>query len=389
MISATSSNVNPQQVESPAPLALLLNIPRDIAPNILSRLPAPSLLNLARTCKQLPIVNKQDLLKDWASRELIDISLLDGEPLWTRALDLVASCGHVIGIGEWTRFLDVVESRHEGHAMLLQMAVFSLKVGSGKDSLGSAAQSTAPAFGEESYKALNTLARDAGKDDWEARAAGAVIAGTWRHSALWKRDADWTGLAKLFNKLPLAIQIKTIPLMLVLEGTGFDTGLPAKLVDSCYEFNYLHVSRLYEALSHSPESINLSTFSPKYLHGQSKMFGPDSCSSVPNRTCDLLREIIGISLNHEMKLGPWREEPSEMALFVLLAVQFDKRSEGVNAGLGKQLLDGRFFTRHEYRDLTEFRHRGGRDKIICTKQWMALNREKQAKEEPESVCTIS
>ena len=388
MISATSFSGHPQHVESPAPLTLLLDIPREILPNIMSRLPGPSLLDLAQTCKQLPMDNKQDLLKDWASRELIDISLLDGEPLWTRTLDLVASCGHVIDTGEWTTFLDVVESRQEGHAMLLQMAAFSLKVGSGKDGLGSAAQSIAPDFSAESYKALDVLVSGAGKDTWKARAAGAVIAGHWHHSAVLNGKADWHFLRSLFNKLPLTVQLKIVPLM--LDENVMNSGkADARFLDNCYKLNSLHVSRLYTAHFQSPTGVNLAAASPKYLLGQSQMFGRASCTSYCNRTCDLLREILGSSLNHGMRIGPWREQPPETALFVLLAVQFDKKSEGVNAGLGKQLLDGRFITRHEYRDLTNFRRHGDRDQIICTKQWMALNREKQAKDEPEAFCTIS
>lgn len=388
MISATSSSGKPQHVESPAPLSLLLDIPRDIMPNILSRLPGPALLDLAQTCRQHPMDNKQDLLKDWASRELIDISLLDGEPLWTRTLDLLASCGHAIDFGEWTAFLDVVESRHRGYALLLQLAAFSFKVKSGKDGLGSAAQSIAPDFSAESYQALKTLVSGAGKDAWKARAAGAVIAGQWHHSALWNRAADWHFLRTLFNKLPLAVQFKIVPLM--LDQDVMNSGkADAVFLDNCYTLNNLHVARLYTAHFQSPTGVNLATVSPKYLLGQCQMFGRASCTSYANRTCDLLREILGSSLNHGMRIGPWREQPAETALFVLLAVQFDKKTEGVNAGLGKQLLDRRFITRHEYRDLTNFCRHGNRDRIICTKQWMAFNREKQAMDEPEASCTIS
>ena len=52
---------------------------------------------------------------------------------------------------------------------------------------------------------------------------------------------------------------------------------------------------------------------------------------VPGAVFPEIRLLAGIAGGR--KVGPWREQPPETVLFVLLAVQFDKKGEDVHAGL--------------------------------------------------------
>lgn len=384
MIRTSSSIGQPRQAEAPAPISLLLDIPREIVPNISSRLPGPDLLKLAQVCKQISMDAKEEMLTNWASRELCEISSLGGEQLWTRLLDLMANCGHMIATDEWNTFLARVESQHKGHAMLLRMAVFSPKVAEGDGSMEGAAQPPSPDFSGEEYKALNTVLEGARKEPWRARAGGAVFAGHWRNAVLFNRRVQWKSFANLLLRLPLFTQVKIIP---HLNGHNSRNGC---LLEGHARLSAKHTYELLKNFSDPMSRVDLATVSAPYLRSLSEMF-VNNLNSRDHLEARLnLRKFAYCSLVHGMAIGPWREQAPEMALFIFLALLWNPDEHPIDQELGKRLIDSGFTTRQEYLDLTKYLQKA-KDGTSLNKvqNWLDLNRNKQAKEQAEPSCAIS
>ena len=231
MIPAPSCSSQQRHAEAAAPLSLLFDIPRDVIPNIFERLPGPALLRLAQVCKKIPMDNKQAMLKEWASRELFEISKLAGEELWTRFFALIGNCAGVIDSGDWETFLAMVEARHSGHAVLLGLALLAPGKTRHGDNLEKLTARPKSEFGIPASGALMALIEGAGKEAWMGRAAGAVIAGRWKQevdqgkksqgNAAEHRFFDGIAiLALLCAELPLVHQADLLPLLECRDNDG-------------------------------------------------------------------------------------------------------------------------------------------------------------------------
>jgi hypothetical protein len=211
MISVTSNSSHPRRAQAGAAHpSLLMDLPRDVVPSICVRLAGPDLLQLARVCRQAPI-DKQAMLKEWTSRELHELGGLDQEELWTRFLDLAANVADLIDSADWETFLHRVESKQEGYAVLMQLAVLAPAAGKVNEGPLSEVHLLAPVLGPAECTVLENLLIDADEKPWMARAAVAVITGLCRHVAVEGKDSDLDQLAALFAGLPLAYQVKILP----------------------------------------------------------------------------------------------------------------------------------------------------------------------------------
>ena len=377
MTSPVSSASHSLHVQA-APLSLLLDIPRDVVPNIYTRLPGSDLLRLAQACNQL-----RTTLKDQVRQELRDIGSLNGEPLWTRLLDLVAQYGHLIDSEAWANFQSAAASQDDGHPMLLLMATQSFERVEKNECLATLPQPAALDFSPKEYADLHTLVREAGKEPWKGRAGAAAIAGQWRHAVRFGKDVDWLTLTSLIRLLPLSNQIRIMP---CLEGHDSHN---LRLLDAHARLTRNHSYQLlFSAGAQSPLPA-LATASLAYLLCLGKMFGSHANTSDHCQGRRQLRQVVSGSLAVGMPLGAWRQEPPELALLVLLALHWDPENQALATGLGKQLLDCGFINRPEYTHLVKFLAKASGDKMDRARQWLALNRDKQAAIESESICAIS
>ena len=378
MTSPVSSASHSVRAQFAAPLSLLLDIPRDVIPNIFTRLPDPDLLPLARVSKQLRI-----MLKERVDGELQEIGSLGGEQLWTRALDLAVRYGHLIDNHAWANFLAAVESQNEGHAMLLHRAARSFEQVENIECLATLPQPAASDFSPKEYANLHTLVRGADKEPWKERASAAAIAGQWRHAVRSGKNVDLMTLVSLVRQLPLLTQIRIMPR---LEGHDCRD---LRLMDSHVRLSKNHSEQLIASAAMQPPLPVLANANPAYLNCLSKMFVSHVNSSDHCRAREQLRYFVSRSISNDMPLGAWREETPELALFVLLALYWDPENQAVKTGLGKQLLDCGFITKPEYGHFVKFIAKASGDKMNRVQQWLCSNRDKPAAAESESICTIS
>lgn len=378
MTSPVSSASHSVREQSAAPLSLLLDIPRDVVPNIFTRLPDPDLLPLAQVSKQLRI-----MLEERVDGELQEIGSLNGEQLWTRALDLAVRYGHLIDAPAWANFLTAVESQNTGHAMLLHMAARSFEQVERNECLATLQQPAASDFSPKEYATLHTLVRGADKEPWKERASAAAIAGQWRHAVRSGKNVDWMTLVSLVRQLPLLTQIRIMPRL-----EGHDCRDLRLLTPHVHLSNNHSVALTYAVEAEPPLPV-LANASRVYLNCLSKMFVSHVNTSNQCMARDNLRFVVSGSLSNGMPLGQWRKEVPELAVFVLLALYWDREKESVEAGLGKQLLDCGFITKPEYGHFVKFMAKASGDKMNRVQQWMSLNRDKQVAVEPDSICTIS
>jgi hypothetical protein len=236
-----------------------MDLPKDVLPSICVRLPGPDLLQLARVCKQLQI-NKQAMLKEWTSRVLHELGGLGDEALWTRFLDLAENVAGLIDSADWEAFLHKVQSRQEGCAVLMQLAVLTPAAGKINEGPLSKVHLPAPVLGAAECDALENLLIDADENPWMARAAVAVITGLCHHVAVEGMDTDPGQLASLFADLPLACQVKILPYLGSTRGACTD--MPATMIAA---LNAAHTECLRLHLMGSGPDIDHAAFSDDYV----------------------------------------------------------------------------------------------------------------------------
>lgn len=395
MIAATSKNGQPWHAEAPASLSLLLDIPRDVVPNISERLPGPDLLRLAQVCKQIPMDNKQALLKTWASQELREIGTLGGEELWTRVFALTRNCAHIIDSGDWEIFLATVESRYPGHALLLGLALLSPGQSRNSDTLEKLVPLPVPEFGTLAAGALLALVEGAEKEPWMGKVAGAVIAGRWLqevdqnkrtpgHAPARRFFDGMAAMALLCSQLPLANQIGVLPL---LECPKNDDGHSTRIFAELSKRHMLKLA-LHVFKKNSPDLI-IANASPSYFACLASMYKSEFSQEEMVFARGVMKQLFTHSLEKGMTIGPWRKQMPELALCLFLAVQWNSKGRIRDEHLQKQLVDRKFMTKREYTELTRYLAEGTDCTFNKVQQWLSLNHDKQANVQPDLSCTIS
>jgi hypothetical protein len=376
MIPASSARGPTRHTEAPAPVSLLLDIPRDVVPNIFTRLPGPALLQLAQVCKQIPMDDKRDMLKQWVGRELADIGALDGQQLWTRFLDLAINCADLVDSAGWQAFTAEAEKRRPGQAMLLGLAMLSHGKGMDRDL---AAPGSQP-FGAAEKQALLALLTDADKERWMGKAAAAVIAGRWLQVVDQRAqtpgsapgDTALRETAVLFSTLPLAGQIDVMPF---LECGDNDGGQASGVFAGICR---IHMYKLAAQVFNPVSGFSLDNASRSYLAKLSSMHRPEHAHEEMKVAKDLLRQILRESLGKGMAIGPWREQAPELALCLFLALAWNPKGWAMDQDLGKQLVDRKFITKRECQAFSEHVAKGKGSYFDTVQRWLALNRGRKA-----------
>jgi hypothetical protein len=333
-------------------------------------------------------------LKAWASRELVEISTLAGEELWTRFFALIRNCAGVIDSGDWKTFLDTVEARHAGNAILLGLALLA----PGKTRQGDKLEKLTPvprsAFGMPASGALMTLIEGAGKEAWMGKAAGAVIAGRWHqevdHGKKWPGNAaelrffdGMAVLALLCSELPLANQVDVLP---SLECRDNDDGHSLGIYAELSKRHMLKVGQ--HVFRNSPDFI-FANASPSYFACLAGMYKPAFSHDKMAYARRAMKEIFTHSLENGMKIGPWREQMPELALCLFLTLQCNSKGSDRDDDLEHRLVYRKFMTKHEYADLSAYVARRKNSTFNMVEEWLTMSRGKTVQAQAKPSCIIS
>jgi hypothetical protein len=383
MISATSSSGQPRHAEAPAPLSLLLDIPRDVVPNICTRLAGPGLLTLVRTCKQME-TSRKAMLKTWASEELHEIAGLGDEELWTRFLDLVANAADMIDGGDWEAFLAKVDTRQAGHAELMQLAVLT----SDARQVHTLPQSTVYLLGSElgsdAYDAFSNLVVEADVVPWMAKAAGKVFTGLWRHAVLQHEDVDLDRLEALFRCLSLSTQTSIMPFFDSPHGGYGHVPTEAYVMVST-----AHTQFLDWHFSGPPPHDNLAGSGPRYLACLGRIFEDRDPLQRLGEARGFIKTCLARSLKNEKAMRPWRQQSPEFALLVFLALAWKPVRHEVHEPLERKVISAGFIGKQESNDFFLCMDKGFGSPSEKVAGWLSSNRPKEAPAKSEPSCAVS
>ena len=383
MISATSSSNPTFHAEAHAPLSLLLDIPRDVVPNICTRVAGPDLLTLARTCKQME-THRKAMLKTWTSQELHEIAGLGGEELWTRFLDLVGNAADMIAGGDWEAFLAKVDSRQAGHAELMQLAVLTSDARQVHKLPQSAVYLLGSELGSDAYDAFSNLVVEADTVPWMARAAGKVFAGLWRHAVLQHEDVDLGRLEALFRCLSLSTQTSIMPF---LESPHVGSGHVS--TEAYVMVSTAHTQFLDWHFSGPPPHDNLASSGPRYLACLGRIFEDRDPQQRLGEARSFIKTCLSMSLKNEKAMRPWRQQSPEFALLVLLALAWNPVGHGVHGKLPRKLISAGFIGKPESTDFFLCMDKGFGSSSEKVAGWLSSNRHRQAPAKSEPSCTVS
>ena len=421
MAQAVSNTARHQAAVAPAEFSLMLDIPQDVRPNIFSRLPGTAFFSLAQVCKRMRM-EKNLYSKEWVSRELHEISSLVGDALWARFLDLTENCSLLINSVEWEAFLGDADLRDPGSAAALRMAGPAPKdaeaAHSPREKLG---MQDAANFDVVLKAAMSYLERCVSDGQQLARMRGAVFIGCWRHIIRhavacekillyslaeqiksFSLPTQMIFMAKLDNPRSdfdladaahqfLVNSIPELPVWLQLEVTPY-LGTSEKgneIGDAAYcRVWELHASALLEKFALQLPGVNVARASPPYLASLVRM-----CQrSLAHPNHRLLRnawmsvdQLFTRSLGAEMAIGPWREQPDELAIFLILTVACMPLKQTTATTLQNRLIECQFITEAECHELHLYADVTTHSRFTAVARWIASNRS----EKPLPVCTIS